>query len=41
MTAEERAAFGIGDGLVRLSVGLEDPADLMRELASGLDAIRV
>ena len=30
LTAEQRAALGIGDGLVRLSVGLEDPADLHR-----------
>ncbi len=29
---EERAALGIGDGLVRLSVGLEDPLDLPRIL---------
>ena len=26
LTADQRAALGIGDGLVRLSVGLEDPA---------------
>lgn len=39
MTAAERAAFGIGDGLVRLSVGLEDPADLERELLQALAAV--
>ncbi len=36
MTAAERAACGIGDGLVRLSIGLEEPADLQRELAAAL-----
>ncbi len=38
MTAAERATYGIGDGLVRLSIGLEDPADLQRDLQRGLDA---
>jgi cystathionine beta-lyase/cystathionine gamma-synthase len=33
---ETRAALGIGDGLVRLSVGLEDPEDLQRDLERGL-----
>jgi cystathionine beta-lyase/cystathionine gamma-synthase len=32
LPAEARRAIGIGDGLVRLSVGLEDPADLMADL---------
>lgn len=36
MTAAERAACGISDGLVRLSVGLEDAGDLRRELSAGL-----
>lgn len=31
-TAEVRAAMGIGDNLLRLSVGLEDQADLMADL---------
>jgi O-succinylhomoserine sulfhydrylase len=35
---EERARMGIGDGAVRLSVGLEDVADLIADLAAGLDA---
>ena len=39
MTAAERAEYGIGDGLVRLSIGLEDPADLANDLARGLAAI--
>jgi O-succinylhomoserine sulfhydrylase len=36
---EERAKVGIGDGMVRLSVGLEDPADLEDDLTSALDGI--
>ncbi|MFI4988005.1 MAG: O-succinylhomoserine sulfhydrylase [Alphaproteobacteria bacterium] len=35
---EERARMGIGDGLVRLSVGLEDADDLIDDLARGLKA---
>jgi O-succinylhomoserine sulfhydrylase len=34
----ERAEIGIGDGLVRLSVGLEDVADLKDDLAQALQA---
>jgi O-succinylhomoserine sulfhydrylase len=33
-----RADLGIGPGLVRLSVGLEDPADLIDDLRDALDA---
>jgi O-succinylhomoserine sulfhydrylase len=33
---EERAALGIGDGLIRLSVGLEDPEDLVDDLLNAL-----
>jgi O-succinylhomoserine sulfhydrylase len=36
--AEERARLGITDGTVRLSVGLEDVADLIDDLAEALDA---
>ena len=36
MTPEERAAAGIDDGLIRLSVGLENPADLVDDLAQAL-----
>jgi len=36
--AEERAKLGITDGTVRLSVGLEDVADLIDDLAEALDA---
>jgi cystathionine beta-lyase/cystathionine gamma-synthase len=37
--AEARAAAGITDGLVRLSVGLESAADLKNELAAGLEKV--
>jgi O-succinylhomoserine sulfhydrylase len=37
--AEERAKLGITDGTVRLSVGLEDVADLIEDLATALEAI--
>lgn len=36
--AEERLRLGIGDGMVRLSVGIEDAADLEADLARALDA---
>jgi cystathionine gamma-synthase len=36
MTSDQRAAVGIADGLVRLSVGLEDAADVIADLAQGL-----
>ena len=35
---EVRAASGISDGLVRLSAGLEDSADLLADVAQALDA---
>ncbi len=38
--AEERARQGIGDGLVRLSVGLEDVDDLKDDLSQALAAAR-
>jgi O-succinylhomoserine sulfhydrylase len=34
---EQRAALGIGPGLLRLSVGLEDADDLIEDLAQALD----
>ena len=39
LSAADRAAFGIQDGLVRLSVGLEDVADLKRDLETALAAL--
>ncbi len=38
MTSEERAAAGIPDGFLRLSLGLEDADDLIADLARGLAA---
>ncbi|HVR31649.1 MAG TPA: O-acetylhomoserine aminocarboxypropyltransferase [Acidimicrobiia bacterium] len=38
MTADQLAAAGIGEDLVRVSVGLEDPADLIADLARALRA---
>jgi O-succinylhomoserine sulfhydrylase len=32
----ERAKLGIGDGLVRVSVGLEDPDDVIEDLVQAL-----
>lgn len=39
MTPEARAAIGIGDGMVRLSIGLEATEDLTRDIAQALAAI--
>ena len=36
MTAEARAAAGISDGLLRLSVGIESAEDLLIDLRAGL-----
>ncbi|CAN5698445.1 methionine gamma-lyase [soil metagenome] len=38
LTPEERAAMGIGDGLVRVSIGLEHPDDIEDDLATALAA---
>ena len=37
-TPEEKRAMGISEGMVRLSVGLEDPLDLIDDLAGALGA---
>jgi methionine-gamma-lyase len=39
MAPAERARVGITDGLVRLSVGLEDVEDLIADLEQALDAL--
>lgn len=39
MTQEERDLAGIGDGLIRVSVGLEDPDDLIADLDQALSKI--
>ncbi len=38
-TEEERQAAGIPETLVRYSVGIEDPLDLIADLSQGLDQI--
>jgi cystathionine gamma-synthase/methionine-gamma-lyase len=38
---EVRAAIGIGDGLVRLSVGIEDAQDIIADLAQAMVAMRL
>jgi methionine-gamma-lyase len=39
VSANERAALGVEEGLIRLSVGLEAPKDLIADLARGLARI--
>ena len=38
LSAQAKAALGISDGLLRVSVGIEDPTTLLGELTSALDA---
>jgi cystathionine beta-lyase/cystathionine gamma-synthase len=38
--ADERERRGITPGLVRLSVGIEDPVDLIADVAQALEAVR-
>jgi len=37
-TPEERAAHGISEGLIRMSVGLENIADILQDIDAALDA---
>jgi O-succinylhomoserine sulfhydrylase len=39
LSPDARAALGVTDGMLRLSVGLEDPADLCEDLAQALVAV--
>ncbi len=39
MSPEERAVLGISDGLIRMSVGLEDDEDLIEDLSSALNHV--
>jgi cystathionine beta-lyase/cystathionine gamma-synthase len=39
MSEEELARYGVGQDLVRVSVGIEDWRDLRSELQSALDAL--
>ena len=41
MDADVRKSVGIGDGLLRLSVGLEDPRDLIEDLQQALVGGRI
>ncbi|MFM9154014.1 MAG: PLP-dependent transferase, partial [Methylocystis sp.] len=40
LTPEARAALGISEGMLRLSVGLEDIEDLLEDLGAGLAAVK-
>jgi cystathionine beta-lyase/cystathionine gamma-synthase len=40
LSPEDRAAQGITEGLVRLSVGLEDPEDLVEDIRQALDSLQ-
>jgi O-succinylhomoserine sulfhydrylase len=39
LTPQARAELGVTDGMMRLSVGLEDPADLAEDLSQALKAV--
>ena len=39
MGPEGRAAMGVGEGLIRFNVGLEDPADVMEDLDRALKVV--
>jgi len=41
MSPEARAAAGIGDGLLRLSIGIEDGRDLRADIAAALDRAQI
>jgi len=36
MGPEAREAMGVGEGMIRINVGLEDPADLIEDLDQAL-----
>ena len=39
LTEEQRADLGISDGLVRLSLGIEDGADILADIQTALEAV--
>ncbi|MEJ2426460.1 MAG: PLP-dependent transferase, partial [Candidatus Thiodiazotropha sp.] len=39
LTPEQRSEAGIGNGLIRVAVGLENLSDIKRDLARGLDSL--
>jgi O-succinylhomoserine sulfhydrylase len=38
LTPEARLAAGVGEGLIRVAVGVESPSDICTDLARGLEA---
>jgi cystathionine beta-lyase/cystathionine gamma-synthase len=40
LTPEQRAERGIGDGMVRLSIGIEEVDDLIDDLRGALGVVR-
>jgi O-acetylhomoserine (thiol)-lyase len=38
MTAEQLETAGVGEDMIRISVGLEDPADIIEDLRQALRA---
>lgn len=40
LSSEQRAAMGVSDRLVRISVGLEDEADLIKDFAQALEQVK-
>jgi len=40
LTAEQRAVIGIGDGLIRLSIGIEAVDDIVADLDQALVAVK-
>ena len=40
LTEEQRLAAGVGQGLIRLSIGLEHIDDLKADLLRGLDSLK-
>ncbi|NNM51582.1 MAG: O-succinylhomoserine sulfhydrylase [Pseudomonadales bacterium] len=40
LSEDDKVAAGISEGLIRLSVGLEDVSDLQQDLARGLEAVQ-
>ena len=39
MDPDARRAAGIADGLVRISVGIEDPEDILEDMARALEKV--
>ncbi|MEL7416737.1 MAG: PLP-dependent transferase, partial [Pseudomonadota bacterium] len=40
LTEEQRVTLGITPGIIRISVGLEDPADLIGDFTQALDRLQ-